>query len=106
MRKTTAFIWCILAAASSLADSYQVTIPDADAVAIANHLNHGGNTLNELFPNVTDGSMLLKWDCATGDFGDTSFCSGTGNWSPNLTLVPGEGAVLVNNDTLPVTITF
>ncbi|MEY2427742.1 MAG: hypothetical protein QOJ40_627, partial [Verrucomicrobiota bacterium] len=87
MRKTIAFTCSILAAASSLADSYQVTIPDADAVAIANHLNHGGNTLNELFPNVADGSMLLKWDCATGDFGEVSFCSGTGHWSPNLTLV-------------------
>ncbi len=57
---------------------------------IANQLDNGGNTLNEIMIEVPPGSSLLKWNPATQEYVQ-AFYEFTG-WSPNLTLNPGEGA--------------
>ena len=49
--------------------AYTVPVPAGLAVLIANQLDHGSNTLNEILSGVPDGTMLFKWDCAAQDWG-------------------------------------
>jgi HYR domain len=81
--------------------SYSITVFPGDNF-IANHLNHGGNTLNELMPVVPDGCQFFKFDKATQTYSppDTYF-AGAG-WLDSAgvpsttTFQPGEGASLRN----------
>lgn len=71
--------------------------------AIANQLDNGSNTLNEVLPNVADSSLLYKWNPAQQGYGVAQeFFQGLGwidtaNGGPStVTLAPGEGAILNN----------
>ena len=77
--------------------SYNVSLPiDGGWVAIANQLDHGSNTLDEVIANVPDGTTLLKWDCATQDWDTNAYTYATGfGWFPtDGTLTPGEGGFI------------
>src|SRR5262249_51344677 len=58
----------------------------------ANNFNIGGNTLNEVLPQVADGTEIYKWNFATQSYSTSLFDANVGAWSPNLSLAPGEGA--------------
>ncbi|PWU21672.1 MAG: hypothetical protein C5B50_01135, partial [Verrucomicrobia bacterium] len=63
---------------------------------IANQLNQGGNTLNEIMPAVPNGTVLSKYVNSAGVWVQATFSSGSG-WAPgNLSLSPGEGAFLAS----------
>jgi len=68
----------------------KVQIP-AGFSLIANQLNNGNNTLNEVIPQADLGTTVYKFDSASGFVSSVFF----GTWEPNLTLAPGEG-VFVN----------
>jgi hypothetical protein len=89
--------------------SYTVSlVGNGNYELIANQLDHGSNTLNEVLPlpNTQDGTVLAKWNCSLQDFDPVMpmFTAGSG-WSPNTTLVPGEGAFIVLGGG-PMTLTF
>jgi len=72
---------------------------------IANQLDNGGNTLNEIMPGVADGSFLFKYDNGVGSYLTASFAGASG-WHPaNFTLVPGEGAFLYSPSSYNLTFT-
>ena len=72
--------------------SYTNSIP-AGYSLIANQLDRGSNTLNEIMPVVPEGSHLFKYDNAVGIYLTANYYNGA--WQPgNLTLNPGEGAFL------------
>ncbi len=84
---------CLCAlAVSSLADSYTNALP-AGFSAIANHLDNGNNTLDEVLPNVPPLTRLWKWTCSGWilyAFDDMELA-----WTPTGgTLRPGEGALI------------
>ena len=94
----------LIAACSAQADSYTVTaVPGL--TAIANHLDNGGNTLQEVLPNVPPGSVVYKWDCTTWQayvFDEFDLV-----WYPSDgTLAPGEGALFFNPSGAATTLTF
>jgi hypothetical protein len=66
--------------------------------AIANHLNNGRNTLNEVLPSVPTGTLLYKWDPVRQTYTEPARYFATFGWSipePLVgTLSPGEGAFL------------
>jgi len=53
---------------------------------IANPLDNGTNDMNSLFPNAGFGDTAYKF--VNGAFTVSTFL---GNWSPDLTLLPGDG---------------
>jgi autotransporter-associated beta strand protein len=59
---------------------------------IANQLDHGSNSLNEIMPNVPDGSALYKYNNAGSNWISSGYSATQGTWLPNITLSPGEGA--------------
>jgi hypothetical protein len=60
---------------------------------IANQLDHGSNTLDEIMPTVPDGSVLFKYDNAGLNWLTAAYSASSGGWTPgSLTLSPGEGA--------------
>ncbi len=63
---------------------------------IANQLDRGGNTLNEIMPVVPDGCYLFKYDNSVGSYLEPALYNGTtATWSHgNIPLNPGEGAFL------------
>jgi hypothetical protein len=62
---------------------------------VANQLNRGGNTLNEIMPAVPDGSVAAKYDNAAGTWLISTYVAALGAWNPaGFTLSPGEGAFL------------
>jgi hypothetical protein len=62
---------------------------------IANQLDHGANTLNEVLPNVPSGVTIEKWNEAAHGFEVYSFDDADGTWGPgNPTLGAGEAAFL------------
>src|SRR5262245_53142423 len=87
-----------LAACDALADSYTITVPTGFTL-IANHLEHGSNTLNEVLPNVPDGTVLLKWACTNFNTNAPfTYSNSLGGWIPSGgTLVPGEGIGISNS---------
>jgi hypothetical protein len=96
---------------AALAASYTVTVPGGGGfLPIANQLDNGmGNTLEQLFPVVPAGTQIYYWDCAAQDFSPTVPTYSTvtlPHWSPAGTLVPGEGAFIVNPSASTFTVTF
>ncbi len=84
-------------------ESYTLTIPQGIST-IANHLNHGGNTLAEILPNMPEGTLLYKYEPSRSSFSANHYQSGA--WSrPQETLAPGEGA-FIRNPGNEFTITF
>jgi len=62
---------------------------------IANQLDHGSNTLDEIFPSVPDGSVLYKYSNANASWSASYYSAAQAGWTPTqLTLEPGEGAFL------------
>jgi len=105
----------ILAAAlagtmAASAESYTITITPGRYYAIANQLNNGGNTLNELFPFTAQngvGSVFDYYPVGSQVFSAAQFDPDDLVWYPNgdITLSPGGGALL--NYTGPeTTLTF
>jgi hypothetical protein len=66
--------------------------------AIANHLNNGRNTLNEVLPSVPNGALLYKWDPVRQAYTEPARYFATTGWIIPEPLVgslsPGEGAFL------------
>src|SRR5882672_5761913 len=88
----------VLGVVSGFAECYTINIiPNTTSNAIANHLDNGNNTLNEVLATLPNGSRLLKWNC--GNFTTSTKSTFGGNWSPNVTLSPGEGAFLQTSAT-------
>ena len=89
-----------LATCSGFAD-YTISVPSG-LHTIANHLDHGGNTLNEVLPGVPGGTQIQKWNCV----GYATYTKGAAGWLPaGGTLKPGEGA-FINNPGAPFNVTF
>ncbi|HXJ59690.1 MAG TPA: HYR domain-containing protein [Verrucomicrobiae bacterium] len=88
-------------------ESYVLNLPPGLSL-IANQLDQGGNTLNEVMPVVPDGSKLYFYDPQTTSFGlSATYSSVTGSWAPdNLVLPPGKGAFFENKSGAPFALTF
>lgn len=73
---------------------------------IANPFDKGGNTLDQVLPEVPDNTILFKFDtCQQGFLGAATFLRGEG-WEPaSITLSPGEGAFLQVSEPSTVTLT-
>src|SRR6266436_1760342 len=84
------------------ADSYQIVIPANTYRLIANQLDLGGNTLDEVLPSGPPEAQLYKYACGYTAyiFDDIDFV-----WEPNgsATLRPGEGAWFKNSPTATTT---
>src|ERR1035438_5451393 len=90
----------VLVTIGAFADSYTITLPSGWSL-IANHLDApGGNSLDNVLPNVPDGTQLFKY---AGGFSAYTYDAIAGAWSGG-TLSPGEGAFI--NLPLAMTITF
>lgn len=61
---------------------------------IANQLDRGDNTLEEILPAVPDGTYLHKFDNAVGIYLSAYYTTARGWDVPNLTLHPGEAAFI------------
>jgi hypothetical protein len=86
-----------------LFQSYTIPI-NAGLNLIANQLDHGSNTLNEVFANVPDGCVLSKYNNPSGTWSNSYFSAGS--WmSGTLTLSPGEGAYLQSPTNFTLTVT-
>jgi hypothetical protein len=90
------FLSCVLTAS---ADSYTITITPGRYNAIANQLNNGGNTLNELFPFTAQngvGSVFDYYPVGSQVFSGAQFDPDDLVWYPSgdITLSPGGGALL------------
>ncbi len=79
---------------------------------IANPLDHGGNTLDEIFPWMPIESEFYKWDCSVQGFVAVAFFDGV-EWvdintglPTSVTLVPGEGAMIFNPETSSIHVAF
>lgn len=83
-------------------NSYTLAVPRGFST-VANHLNHGNNTLAELFPNVPEGTLFYKYD-GRGGYTINAFHGGA--WMrPNETFLPGEGA-FIRNPSADFNVTF
>jgi len=116
MRTKTLLLVAAVGAAGSLALNAQVysvnavgyvnvTVPAGQLACLCVPLDPGAaNTVADLLPGLPDGSVVYKFDPASGfDINSLTF----GMWSdPSMTLVPGEGFFLLNGGTEDVTITF
>ena len=93
----------LIAASTAKADYSVTAVPGY--TAIANQLDNGGNTLDEVLPFVPGGCEVLKWDCTTWQvytFDDLDLV-----WLPaGGTLTPGEGAWFYNPSGSAITLTF
>jgi hypothetical protein len=115
MRTKTLLLTAALAVAgtlSSVAQVYSVnavgyvnvTIPPGFSM-IANPLNASTNTISALFGAAPDGTILYKFNPATGQYSING--KEFDEWaSPNDTLLPGDGAFIFNGGTQPFTVTF
>lgn len=101
---TLAVLGSVLAQAGWAAPcSYSITVPPGYSM-IANQCDSmgvGGNTLNNVFPGVPNGSRIYKFNKVGQVFDPPSMFSG-GVWSLNYTLDPGEGAFFYNPTTSPL----
>lgn len=80
--------------------NYPVTLGVGITNFIANQLDNGGNTLDEVLPVVPDGTQLYKYDPCLKTYTDpATFVAGFG-WVQGealstMTLAPGEGAFIL-----------
>ncbi len=82
----------VLVAASAFADSYSINIAPGFNL-IANQLDNGGNTLNEIIPVAPDQSTIYKFDNASASWEVSIYSASLGSWVPGtIALNPGEGA--------------
>ncbi|MEY2409470.1 MAG: hypothetical protein QOF48_2140 [Verrucomicrobiota bacterium] len=96
------FILAVALAATSLSLRAQQVSYVLDLKAgynsIANPIDVGSNTVEELFPNMPDGSILAKFNQAGGAWTLNNFDGADGHWGFNGgfsgSLQPGEGAFL------------
>jgi hypothetical protein len=73
---------------------------------IANQLDQGGDTLHEIMPVVPDGTVVSKYDNASGTWSSASFNAASGAWNPSsIILRPGEGAELISPTNFTLTFT-
>jgi hypothetical protein len=73
---------------------------------IANQLDQGGNSLNEIMPVVPDGCALYKYDNALSNWSAANYSAALGSWMPgDITLSPGEGAFLQSPTNFSLTFT-
>jgi hypothetical protein len=102
MRLVSAIVSILfLTTARGFAD-YTLLVPTGFSL-IANHLDNGENTLDEVLPGVTNGTQISKYTCA----GYTNYTKGAGGWTPaGGTLKPGDGAFIINNSGAPFNVTF
>src|SRR5881398_751711 len=49
---------------------------------LANQLDHGSNTLDEVMSGLPDGCVLYKYNNAAGTWTQGSFDAGSGTWAP------------------------
>jgi|GEM_PF-2038184 len=83
---------------------YSVIAPPGFSL-IANHFEHGSNTVAEVLPSVPQGTMLYKWVVTNGTYTVNQFIDGA--WLvPEQTLGPGEGAFVRNPTTNSFQLTF
>ncbi len=82
---------------------YAVDVP-AGYSLIANQLDHGSNTLNEILPVVPDGSVFYKYINSNGNWLASTYSAAAGWSSGGLKLGPGEGAFFQSPQ--PFTLTF
>jgi hypothetical protein len=77
--------------------SYTVTVPNGWSM-IANHLDRGSNTLDEVMPNAPNGTECYAWDVALQDLNPSAytFVTGVGWWPANGKLPPGQPMFLMN----------
>jgi hypothetical protein len=74
--------------------SYPLVLPPQESLIAIQVELPGGNTLDNIFPSVPEGSQVSKFDAQTGQFTLAVFQQGA--WTPNVTLSPGEGAYFSN----------
>src|SRR5215813_3633601 len=88
---------------SSYADSYTFNILNGYNL-IANQLDHGSNTLNEIFTNVPNGSVFYKWNNSSSTWTVSYYSATLGFWSPgSVTLKPGEGGYFQSPSAFTIT---
>jgi hypothetical protein len=72
---------------------------------ISNPLNASNNVVGTLFPDAPNGFVIFKFNPAANNY-DLNFRS-SGAWSaPNMTLNPGEGIFIFNNQSSNVVVTY
>jgi hypothetical protein len=85
------------------ADSYPISL-HSGLNLIANQLDRGSNTLNEVFAKVPDGCVMSKYNNGSGTWSNSYFSGGS--WMPGtLTLSPGEGAWFQSPTNFTLTVT-
>lgn len=108
-------VWAALAPRPASAqlppDSYTINIKPGTNL-IANHLDSGDNTLNQVLPVVASGSQLLKWDEASQTFHTDDYPGPLIGWIDSsglpstTTLGVREAAFLVNPGTTAYLLTI
>jgi hypothetical protein len=99
------------ACAQGTGDFYTNTFPPGFSL-IANQLDRGSNTLDEVLSPVPDGSQLSKWDERAQLFHTDTYDGLLGGWTDenglpsSTTLAPGEAAFLLNPTTTSHTHVF
>jgi hypothetical protein len=85
--------------------SYTNSLPTGVSL-IANQLDHGSNTLNEIMPVVPEGSVLYKYNNSGSNWTASAY-SRAGGWinGDTLTLNPGEGAFFQSPTNFDLTFT-
>ncbi|MGA3284586.1 MAG: LamG-like jellyroll fold domain-containing protein [Verrucomicrobiota bacterium] len=85
--------------------SYTVTI-HAGLNLIANQLDQGSNSFNQIMPTVPDGCVLYKYNNASTNWSGACYSTALGSWTPgDITLSPGEGAFLQSPTNFTLTFT-
>lgn len=115
MRTQLILTTAVLGVAGSLGASAQVysvnavgyinvSVPAKGFALVANQLNAGGNTINEVLPTAPDGTVAFRY---AGAAGFVSNIRDFGEWTvPTMELKPGTGFFVQNNGTAPLTLTL
>src|SRR5215510_9178577 len=76
--------------------SYSINVPgDRSLISLANPLDRGSNTLNNVLSNVPDGCLLFKFDNTNATWQGSAYNGALHAWLPSsIKLRPGEGAFL------------
>ena len=86
-----------------------VTVPAGKLALLCNPLDPGdANTIADLLTGLPVGTMVYKYDSATGGFVSSTYMGDPLGWMPSgdLTLNPGEGFFLSNPGPDDIQITF